>query len=35
MVGVRQALLLVSGLTMRALDFSFADFLQLRISVVP
>ena len=35
MVGMRQALLLVSGLTLRASDFSFADFIQLRISVVP
>ena len=35
MVDVRQALLLLSGPTMRASDFSFADFIQLRISVVP
>jgi len=35
MVGVIQALLLRSGLTMRASDFSFADFIQLRISVAP
>lgn len=32
-IGVRQALLLLSGLTMRASDFNFADFIQRRISV--